>query len=147
MACCGQAAMDGLPRPVGRNRRPGRTNLHRNVVCCLVSHIVTAAIWRVYCHKCSVLLVFLLACLFNSPVIPDPVIQTRSSLIPWSSCPSHLQPLPSLVPHYLDPLTCSLPDCLVCYFQARPDTVPALPVPTLFAYLTKDFCVPSFFRI
>lgn len=73
-----------------------------------------------YCHKFSASLVVILpACLNNSPVIPHPVTHTRSSLIPFTrlSWPSHLQPFPSLVPHYSGPLTCPLPDRLVCYCQ------------------------------
>jgi len=54
------------------------------------------------------------ACLFNYPVIPDPLIPFT-----WSSRPSYLPPIPSLVPHYLGPLTCFLLDCPVSYYQAR----------------------------
>ena len=61
----------------------------------------------------------------TTPVISDPVTPTclaiSSSLSPGFLRPSlHLQLISSLVALYLylSTLTCSLPDCLVCFCQA-----------------------------
>ena len=80
------------------------------------------------CHEFPWILVcFHLVLCSPSPVISDPVTPTcpaiSSSLSPGFLRPSlHLQLISSLVALYLylSTLTCSLPDCLVCFCQAIP---------------------------
>jgi len=57
--------------------------------------------------------------------------------------PSHLQPIPSLVPHYLGPFTCTCPltDCLVFFWPSPSKFCGALPCLRLFCSdtLEKDY--------